>query len=50
MPLSRRALACDCGLTIDRDLNAAVNIANYAASSAVKARGESGSGAALKAA
>lgn len=43
------ALRCDCGLVIDRDLNAAINLANYAASSAVSACGETGSGAALAA-
>jgi putative transposase len=39
-------LRCDCGLVIDRDLNAAINLANYAASSAVSAYGEEGSGVA----
>jgi len=42
-------LRCDCGLTIDRDLNAAINLAHYAASSAVSACGEEGSDAALAA-
>ena len=39
-------LRCDCGLVIDRDLNAAINLANYAASSAVSPCGEEGSGVA----
>lgn len=39
-------LRCDCGLVIDRDLNAATNLANYAASPAVSACGEEGSDAA----
>ena len=37
------ALRGDCGLVIDQDLNAAINLANYAASSAVSACGEEGS-------
>jgi putative transposase len=41
-------LSCDCGLIIDRDLNAAL-ILKTAASSAVVACGESGSGVALAA-
>lgn len=28
MPLSKRVMECDCGLVIDRDLNAAININN----------------------
>ncbi len=32
MPLSKRAFICDCGNRIDRDLNAAINIKNYAVS------------------
>ena len=44
MPLSVRTLQCDCGVTIDRDLNAAINIAKYAASSAVSACGEESAG------
>ena len=28
IPLSQRVYSCDCGLTIDRDLNAAINIRN----------------------
>lgn len=42
--LGVNTLRCDCGLIIDRDLNAAINLANYAASSAVSACGEEGSG------
>ncbi|MCD5417375.1 transposase, partial [Candidatus Bipolaricaulota bacterium] len=30
MPLSRREMACDCGLVMDRDLNAAINLRNLA--------------------
>jgi len=29
MPLSKRKMVCDCGLKIDRDLNAAINLKNY---------------------
>jgi putative transposase len=32
MPLSVRIFECDCGLTIDRDLNAAINLAALATS------------------
>lgn len=45
MPLSVRQWICpDCGARHDRDLNAARNLATYAASSAVSACGEEGSG------
>ena len=45
MPLSVRQWICpDCGACHDRDLNAARNLATYAASSAVSACGEEGSG------
>ncbi len=44
MKLSDRVLVCDCGNVLDRDLNAALNIRNKAASSAVAACGEEGSG------
>lgn len=36
-------LRCDCGLTMDRDRNAAIHLANYAASSVVSACGKEGS-------
>ena len=29
MPLSKREMACDCGSTVDRDLNAALNLNQY---------------------
>ncbi len=48
MPLGKDTLSCDCGLVIDRDLNASI-ILKTAASSAVGASGENGSGAALAA-
>jgi len=44
MKLSDRIMVCDCGNVLDRDLNAALNIRNKAASSAVSACGEEGSG------
>ncbi len=45
MPLSVRQWICpDCGASHDRDLNAARNLATYAASSAVSAYGEEGAG------
>lgn len=44
MPLSKRTLSCECGNTMDRDLNAAINLRNYAVSSTVSACGEEGSG------
>jgi len=48
MPLGKDTLSCDCGLVIDRVLNAAL-ILKIAASSAVAASGENGSGVALAA-
>jgi len=45
MPLSQRTLACECGNVMDRDLNAAINLRNYAVSSTVAACGEERSGA-----
>jgi putative transposase len=44
MPLSSRRMVCDCGNDMDRDLNAARNLAKYAASSAASACGASSSG------
>jgi putative transposase len=35
MPLSKRTISCSCGHTMDRDLNAAINIKNYAVSTTV---------------
>lgn len=49
LDLSERTYRCDaCGFEADRDMNAAVNLARYAASSAVSACGEERSGAARK--
>jgi len=48
MKLSDRIMVCDCGNVLDRDLNAALNIRNKAASSAVSACGEEGSGCGRK--
>ena len=51
MPLSVRQWICpDCGACHDRDVNAAINLKNMAASSAVSACGEEGSGRARKSA
>ena len=40
MPLSKRTLSCECGNEMDRDLNAAINLREYAVSSTVAACGE----------
>jgi putative transposase len=45
MPLSDRMMSCGCGNEMDRDLNAAINLRNYAVSSTVKVCGEESSGA-----
>jgi transposase len=42
--LSDWEFQCGCGLKIDRDLNAAINLRKLAASSAVTAYGEESSG------
>ena len=44
MKLSNRVMVCACGNTMDRDLNAAMNLKNYAVSSTVSACGEESSG------
>jgi len=50
LALSQRTFACDdCGFEADRDVNAALNLARIAASSAVPACGEERSGASRKA-
>ena len=46
MPLSARRMVCDCGNDMDRDLNAARNLAKYAASFAVSACGVRSAGVA----
>lgn len=48
MPLSQRWMVCSCGNTMDRDLNAAINLRNYAVSSTVSVCGEEGSGSGRK--
>lgn len=50
LPLSQRAWQCPtCGSSHDRDVNAAINLRNYAVSSTVHACGEAGSGPSCKA-
>lgn len=49
MKLSSRVMVCECGNVMDRDLNAAINLKINAASSAVSACGEEGSGSDRKA-
>lgn len=49
MKLSDRVMVCECGNVMDRDLNAAMNLKINAASSAVSACGEEGSGSGRKA-
>ena len=51
MPLSKRVMRCGCGLEIDRDLNAAINLERYAStasSAGIYACGENGAGAKLR--
>jgi putative transposase len=49
LALSQRTFNCDdCGFEADRDVNAAINLAKHAASSAVSVWGENRSGAARK--
>jgi putative transposase len=42
MPLSRRMMRCDCGIVMDRDLNAAMNIAAWGAEKVAAVSGEPG--------
>lgn len=44
MGLGKRTMSCGCGLVIDRDLNAAINLKKLAGSSPVSACGQEGSG------
>lgn len=48
LSLSERTFRCECGSEIDRDLNAAINLKNLAASSAATACGEESSGSACR--
>jgi putative transposase len=48
MKLSDRVMVCDCGMVLDRDLNAAMNLKQHAASSAVSACGEESAGSGRK--
>lgn len=45
LKLSERTYKCDCGLEIDRDLNAAINLANTVRSTEIQAFGDGSSGA-----
>lgn len=47
LKLSDRTMNCECGNTLDRDLNAAINLKNYAVSSTVPACGEKSADAKL---
>lgn len=44
LKLSERVYKCDCGLQIDRDMNAAINLANTARSAGIQAYGDGSSG------
>lgn len=44
LELSERVYKCDCGLEIDRDLNAAINLANTARLAGIEAFGDGSSG------
>jgi transposase len=50
MPLDQRMMSCDCGVTLGRDHNAAINILSFAVGSTVQAPGVFSSGAAVSAA